>query len=548
MTAEALLQQNTELQAEVERLSAEREKYRKLYLDTLEMCRKLERGLVGQKSERWRADDSQLTMDILGELLAAAPQDTEQSPEEAESAPADSQDAPARPATKSPSRSNGRQRPPETLPRVEIEIVPEEVEREGLDAFDRIGEDVSEVIERRPASVVIVRTIRPKFVRKLQAPGREAAVEEPTVLQSEPLELPIVRGAAGPGFLADTLVRRWQDHLPLNRLESIYARDGLPLARSTICGWHLQLAELARPLLEAMWADARGQPYLCVDATGVLVQAKEKCRRGHFWVVVAPERHVLFGFSKRHNSEAVDALLGGYDGYIVADAHTVYDHLYGDGGATEVACWAHARRYFFKVLGSEPELARKALGLIGALFHVEKGLASVSPKKRLAARQRKSAVLVKHFYEWCKNPGEQVLEDTPLEKAIGYATNQREALERFLTDGRLPLHNNVSELNLRRQAIGRKNWLFLGSEDGAEANTTFVSLLASCQLHGIEPWAYLRDLLCLLPSWTQTRLLELSPAQWQVTSARPDVQRALEANRFRAVTLPDGSSPIPPQM
>ena len=142
------------------------------------------------------------------------------------------------------------------------------------------------------------------------------ATAETTVLQAPPPELPIDRALAGPGLLADTIVRRWQDHLPLHRLERIYGREGLELARSTICGWHESLGGLVKPLLDAMWMDARGAPYLCTDATGVLVQAREKCRRGHFWVVIAPERHVLFRYTAKHDSAAVDGLLEGYEGYL----------------------------------------------------------------------------------------------------------------------------------------------------------------------------------------------------------------------------------------
>jgi len=158
-----------------------------------------------------------------------------------------------------------------------------------------------------------------------------------------PPERPIERGLAGPGLLASTIVQRWQDHLPLNRQESIYAREGLPLARQTICDWHLKLADLVEPLVDAMMAGAFTSPYLCTDATGVLVQAKDQCRRSHFWVLVAPEKHVLYRYTAKHNSQAVDRLLAGYEGYLVADAHVVYDHLYAGGKVIEVGCWAHAR-------------------------------------------------------------------------------------------------------------------------------------------------------------------------------------------------------------
>jgi len=519
------------LREERDRIAHERDRYRELYVATLEQCKKLERGiLAGRKSERLDAREGQLTLALLGTLLGAQPSSPESAPDakEAQTSAADAKERRRRTRRK----PTGRKPLPEHLPRVEIEVIPDEVQREGLDAFERIGEDVCEVVERRPGSLVVVRTIKPKFVRK------DRARPAPTKVHvAAPLDLPIERALAGPGLLADTIVRRFQDHLPLNRLEQIYAREGLPLARSTVCGWQSELADTVKRLIEAMWEDARGSPYLCTDATGVLVQAKERCRTGHFFVVVAPDRHVLFRFSPRHDGAAVDRMLEGYRGYLVADAHAVYDHLYTDGSIVEVGCWAHSRRYFFKALSSEPERAREALALIGELFRIEREQASQPARVRQQVRQAQSKPVVERFFAWCEQQRDEVLDDTPMHKGVRYALNQREALERFLEDGRLPLHNNGSELQLRRQAVGRKAWLFVGSEQGAEVNTTFVSLLASCQMHGIEPWAYLRDLFCLLPDWKTSRILELAPAYWRQTLEQQDTQQKLATNPFRNVSL-----------
>ncbi|MGH2836496.1 MAG: IS66 family transposase, partial [Solirubrobacteraceae bacterium] len=336
----------TELSARVDALAAERDQYRALYLQTLEICRKLELGIVGPKRERLSPNDAQLSMSLLQMLLGDGAGEPP-APSEPPPAPAETQvGAHAR------AKPTGRKPLPENLPRVEVEVLPPEVKEKGTDSFVRIGEDVTETVERRPASLVVVRVSKPKFVPKKR--DRDA---ETTVLQAAPPELPVERALAGPGLLADTVVRRWQDHLPLHRLERIYGREGLDLARSTICGWHESLARLVKPLIDAMWADARGAPYLCTDATGVLVQAREKCRRGHFWVVIAPERHVLFAYTARHDGAAVDGLLDGYQGYLVADAHAVFDHLYRRGTLIEVACWAHARRYWWKALDTDPERA-----------------------------------------------------------------------------------------------------------------------------------------------------------------------------------------------
>ena len=386
-----LAEEQQRLRAELDESRRERDSYHKLYLEMMERCRKLERGLLGQKAERLPADESQLTLAMMNMLLTNDADVIDSSDELQEVKPHQRR------------KPTGRKPLPEHLPRVDVVVLPHEVELEGLNAFVQIGQDTTETIERRPASVVVVRTFKLKFARK------DRDKTGTTIYTAKSYPLPIPRGLAGPGMLADSIVKRWDDHLPLNRLERVYRRDGLELARSTICGWHMALADLAQPVIDAMRRDAFEQPYLCTDATGVLVQAKEKCRRGHFWVLVAPERHVLFEFTKKHNNDAADDVLAGYEGYLVADAHAVYDHLYADGTMKEVNCWAHARRYFFKAMSSDPERARIALGLIGALFRIERRLAEAPRKKREKIRNSKSKPIVEHFFSWCEAERDLVL-------------------------------------------------------------------------------------------------------------------------------------------
>jgi len=513
----------TEAEERGAKLERERDEYKKLALLLQEQVERLKLGLLGQKAERLPKNDAQLSLAILnlalgGDALATPPAEPE--PESEQTIPAHQRRKPVRKPL------------PDTLPRVAIEILPPEVLSEGLDAFKLVGSETREVLERRPASCVVVAITYKKFVRKDRERG--AATE---VFAAPTLELPIDRGLAGPSMLADTIVRRWQDHQPLTRLEDIYRREQLDLAKSTLCTWHEQLADLARPLVEAMFEDAYREPYLCVDATGVLVLAKEKCRNGHFWVLVAPEKHVLYRYSRRHDGLAVDNLLKGYRGYLVADAHSVYEHLYKEGDVIEVACWAHARRYFYKSLDSDPDRAKVALSHIGALFRIERSIADAPRKEKESVRRDKSRAVIDKFFDWCDAELPHVLDETPIQAALRYATNQRVALRRFLDDGRLPAHNNISELNLRRQVLGRRNWLFVGSDDGAAVNTVFVSLLASARLHGIEPHGYLRDLFCLIRTWPRDRLLELAPAYWQKTLEQTETQDKLAANVFRRVVL-----------
>jgi transposase len=515
-----------ELELQSDKLRTERDEYRKLVLHLKEENERLKRGLLGQKAERLPQNDAQLSLSLLSLSLSGATGDPPNLPQDQE---------PTIELEVIPEHM--RQKPvrkplPADCPRVVIELVPPEVEREGTDAFECIGQDTREVLERRPASTVVVKLVYKKFVRKDR--DRLAQTE---VLVPDTIELPIERGTAGPGMLADTLVRRFQDHQPLHRLEGIYGREGLNLCRSTLCTWHSQLADLCRPLVEAMFQDAYQAPYLCADATGVLVQDKERCRHGHFWVLVVPARHVLYRYSRQHDSPAVDALLPSYTGYLVVDAHTVYDHLFVDGLVIEVGCWAHCRRYFFKALPSDPDRAKLALCHIAALFRVERSIADAPQKKREQVRRTKSKPLVDAFFQFCDLERDRVLDESPLAAGIRYAQNQRRALERFLEDARLPLHNNLSELHLRRQVVGRKNWLFCGSDEGAETNTIFVSLLASCRMHQIEPQSYMRDLLCLLPRWPKSRILDLAPVNWAHTLQEPHTQQLLAQNVFRRALL-----------
>jgi transposase len=415
-----LLARIEELERRQAQLERERDEYRKLYLLAREEIEQLKRGLLGQKAHRAPQDDNQLALFLLELALGAE---------------GGSDDHGRQRVPEHERRKPVRKPLPEHLPRVRVELVPPEVEREGLDAFEHIGSDTREVLERRPASVVVVEVVRKKFVRKAERQAPSTAV-----LVAETPELPIPRGSAGPGMLADTIVKRWQDHLPLHRMENIYRREGIELQRSTVCGWHIELAELVAPLITAMHADALEQPYVCVDATGVLVQDRERCRNGHFWVLVAPPKHVLFQFSEKHDAAAVDRLLPAYRGTVVADAHVVYDHLYGAGKAQEAGCWSHLRKYVLDALRIDPILVREPFQYIQSLFAIERSIQRRPPPERAQMRREKSGPVVEAFFDWCDRHRAHALDESPLDIAIRYATNQREALSRFVSDARLPMH------------------------------------------------------------------------------------------------------------
>ncbi len=234
----------------------------------------------------------------------------------------------------------------------------------------------------------------------------------------------------------------------------------------------------------------------------------------------------------------------------MADAHTVYDHLYLDGAVTEVGCWAHTRRYFHKTLTSQPDKALEALALINQLFRFERQWKQLAAKPRQLKRDKLSRPVVERFFKWVGAEELDALEDTPLYSALTYAKNQKDALERFLDNGSLPLHNNTSELAVRREAIGRKNWLFLGNDRGGLTNARLVTLLASCELHDIEPTVYLMEILLLLPVWPAARMLELAPVNWKKTRQTLDVRDLLEDNhhwRSATNTLCEAITGLEPQ-
>jgi transposase len=502
-----------------DRSNHERDEYKKLYELVLLELERTRRHIFGRKAEAVDASQTQLAF-----LQASGGSEHAPAAEQGRSHRDGEDGSAARPKAK----PHGRKKLPEHLPVERIELKPAEVEL-APDAFERIGEEVRELIEWRPASHVRVQIVRPKYVRK--------GAPEAKVFIAEPQSLPIERGLAGPGLLAWVLVSKFCDHLPLHRLEGIFARCEVPMARSTLCGWVEATHDVCAPLVQAMWHDALKSDYIAVDATGVLVQAAERCRRGHFWVLASDNGHVLFRYTKRASKRHVRELLGGYQGYLQADAATVYDFLYLDDRCIEVGCWAHCRRRFFEALSTDKGRANAALGFIAKLYQVDRETLDMPVDERKTQRAARAGPVLQSFMDWVDHQALEVLPESPIGKAVAYARNQRVALARFLEDGRLRLDNNKSERELRREAVGRKNWLFVGSDDGAKWNATFVSLIASCQQHKLEPWAYLRDLLCLVSDWPASRLLELAPKHWRETSQKPGTQQRLAANKLRAISL-----------
>ena len=521
---EQLQSLNQSLQESAQKSEHERNEYRKLYELVLLELERLRRQLFGKKSER--VADEQLTLKFLevAETLKAL---------EEEEKPAPVPNSTRKKGKgKKKSSPHGRQTLPEHLPLERIELpAPLEV-NDNPDAYKKIGEDVSETLERRPATLIRVQVVRPKYAKK--------GDDDFGVITPEPPTKPIPKGMAGPGLLSQVIINKYLDHIPLNRQEGIFARENIVLGRSTLCGWMKQCSDLAKVIYEAMIKDAMNAHCIATDATGVMVQAPTKCHRGHFFVLIADRDHVLYFYKRYHDGEAASSLLGNYKGYILADAHVIYDQLYRDTEErVECGCFSHCRRYFYDSLSTDPDRAMKAIRMIGKLFAVEREIKDKPPDEKKLIRLEKSKSVADDFFKWCDAEWPNTVEHSPLYDALRYARNQKDALLRFLDDGNLPIHNNFSKLSLRHQVIGRRNWIFLGSEDGGEWNCVFTSLIASCRLHNIEPWAYLRDILVLLPDWPRNRALELAPKFWKQTLEKTDARERLAANLFHRITAGD---------
>jgi transposase len=543
----ALERERDALRARAEKAEHERNEFRKLYLLVTYELERLKRQLFGKKAET--VDPAQVQL-AFGPVLQALERARGGGLAEAEAVESElsklreraEAEVTRRKAQKKPPTPHGRRDLSlEDLPVETIVIEPPERILAGGEALVKIGEEVAEHIDRRPASMVRVRVIRPKYKRQDEVAGEPPAVaaprqsDKPAIIIAPLPERPIPRGIAGPGLLAHVLVSKYADHLPLHRQEKIFRREGLRLPRSTLCGFVQGSVALLGRIVEAMWEDARRNArWVCIDATGVLVLAREQCRRNHFWVVVAEREHVLFRFTKTHDGLVPAELLKGFHGYVLADASAVYHELYRrEAAITEVGCWAHARRRAFDALSTDEPRALVLIGFIGLLYDAH--MLATDPKTGVtngARRKADAAPVIDKLFAWIADERPKVDDDAPIAKAMNYVVNHQVHLTRFLHDGLLRLDNNLAEAELRREKVGGNNWLYCGSDDGAHWNAVVVSLVASCQLHGIEPWAYLRDLLTLLPSWPAKRVLALSPKHWNETRQQPQTQQLLASLRL----------------
>lgn len=495
------------LLAELEATRAERDALRqekrsdKLEIERLTLLlEKLKRMVFGRKSEKLMRQIEQLELELEEAYITEG-----RRLEQLEAQP------PVQPTLRSP-----REPLPAHLPRETREHLPADAQCPDCGGeWKKLGEDVSEVLDLVRVRFHVVRHVRPRFTcsccdRMAQAPA---------------VSRPIARSYAGPALLAHILTAKYQDHIPLYRQAQQYAREDVPLSESTMGDWVGSAHELVRPLLDALREYVFDAAKLHTDDTpiAVLSPGNGKTRQARLWTYVRDDRPhgesqapaAWYCYSPDRKGIHPQMHLKAYTGILQADAYAGYDAVYATGRVVEAGCWAHARRHFYDIHEKRPSpITTHVLETIGALYAIEAEIRGKPPDERRAVRQARAAPLVADLHAWLKEQLATVSKKSVTADAIGYALNHWQALTRFLDDGRIELDNNAAERALRAVGVGRKNYLFLGSDAGGERAATMYSLLGTAKLNGLNPEAYLTHVFERIADHPVNRIDELLP--WNV--------------------------------
>ena len=422
-----------------------------------------------------------------------------------------------------PPKRPARRPLPEHLPRETQTLTPIETACPACGgALQRLGEDVSEVLEYVPASFKVIRQVRPKLACRCC----DAIVQAPAPSR------PIARGLAGPGLLAHVLVSKFADHLPLYRQSTIYAREGVELPRSTLAEWVGGAHHLLRPLVAALRRYVLATDKLHGDDTPipVLAPGNGKTATGRLWTYVRDDRPagseaapaVWFAYSPNRKGEHPTEHLKSFRGILQADAYAGFGALYDSGRVVPAACWAHVRRKFYEIAQAHGSpLAQDALQRIGALYAIEAQIRGQPPDARRAVRQARAGPLLDDLHRWLRETLQGLSCKSALGGAIHYALKLWPALERYRDDGRVEIDNNAAERALRAVALGRKNYLFAGSDAGGERAAAIYSLIGTARLNGLDPEAYLRYVLERIADHAVNRVEELLP--WHIATVLANV-------------------------
>jgi len=473
----------------------------------------LKRMVFGRKSEK-RHDDA-VEDSNQGFLFEPIDSDAEQAEAQEEADDEEQEESePPRRKKKRP-RHRGRRPLPDHLMRCVHEIHPPEEEQTCPCCQSRktvFAKDETEELEMIPAKFFVNRYVRYKYA----CPQCEGYVSEGSL----PIR-PIDKGIPGPGVLAEVVANKYAMHLPLYRQQEMFQRAGLSIPPSTLCGWVAHVASLLSPIVDCMKLSVLASRKIHTDDTRITVLDRSVkpvgSRKGTMWPYIGEQDDVVFDYTNARNRDGPASFLRGYRGYLQADAFSGYDRLYIDGLIIEVACWAHARRKFFEAQTSHGTEVKRILKLIGELYRVESWAKALclSDETRLTWRQRYSCPRLALLREELDALSVRVLPKSPLGKAITYTLKNWKALNVYTEVAFLSIDNNHSERQIKQMVIGRKNWMFAGSQEGAKNAAILFSLIVSCKLHRVDPFAYLRDVLVRIHTHPADQIHELTPRLWK---------------------------------
>ncbi len=395
-----------------------------------------------------------------------------------------------------------RQPLPAHLPR-EVIVIEPAVDRSML---KKIGEAVTETLDYRPARLIVIQRVRPKYVNPRT---------EEIIIAQLPAR-PVDKGIAEAGTLAHVVIEKYVDHLPIYRQVQRFKREGIVLPRSTLEGWVAAVANLLTALHDRLSELVRESSYIQADETPIPVQdpvkSSKKTHRGYYWVYHAPEKKlVVLDYQKGRSRAGPGSFLQDYRGALQSDGYPVYDGF--EKQLILYNCWAHARRYFFEAKDNAKELAEHALLEIGKLYEIEREIREATYEQRKQVRQERALPILKHFKQWLiQHTG---LPKSPWGKAVNYTLKRWDKLTGYVKDGHIEIDNNLCENAIRPIALGRKNYLFAGSHDAAQRAAVIYSLLATCKKHDVNPQEWLGDVLARIPTHPHKQIDELLPHIWE---------------------------------
>lgn len=379
-----------------------------------------------------------------------------------------------------------------------------------------IGNDVTTELEYKPAVFYAKKYIRPKYVCK------NDCLDGGVTMAPLPAR-PIERGVAGVNLISWIIISKYEDGWPLYRIEKIFKRYGIHINRSSMVGWIEQVCHYLQNIYDVMREDLLKSYCIQGDETPLKVldgETQGKAHLGWLFPYVGDEVLAVFDYRPGRGREGPNEMLNGFDGkHLMTDGYAGYLEIVNRKSLVHLICWVHARRGFFEAKETEPEFAGKVLDLIGQLYQIEQQAreGKMEPALRFELRKKESTPLIEAIHQLIQNPGKTILPQSPMGKAIAFALNHWMKLNNFLTDGRLPIDNNLVERLIRTVAIARKNFLFCGSEEGAKRTAIIYSLIATCKLNDINPFEYLTDVLAKIPDYPVKNIRDLTPIAWKLS-------------------------------